>query len=200
MPYWSIIELEPEYPEKEIEAPIFRGQYRVNSNKIWFFKYSLEVGSITQEFQREEIHTLGEKPRFGYGKENYFSGQVTALLGSEIIPGKKQAYVERLRQARTQPETTNLKQQMLEEWRKFAYSRNPKLLRDNKGDSWIVQITQNSNTPSIGIYEIPDKISFSWKQVKDTDNIIIYGDYTEEQAQQKENYGKSVWSQYYRRH
>ena len=69
---------------------------------------------------------------------------------------------------------------MLEEWRKFAYSRNPKLLRDNKGDSWIVQITQNSNTPSIGIYEIPDKISFSWKQVKDTDNIIIYGDYTEE--------------------
>ena len=64
---------------------------------------------------------------------------------------------------------------MLNQWRKMAYSRNPKLLKDNKGQSWIVQIFSSSNTPYSHYVNQPDKISFSWKQINTTDKSIIYG-------------------------
>ena len=65
---------------------------------------------------------------------------------------------------------------MLRKWREIAFSPNPKLLKDIKGQSWIVQVISNNNTPQNFYKNQPDTISFSWKQIDDVDNIVITGD------------------------
>ena len=116
---------------------------------------------------------------------NSETGSVSCLLGSEIISGKRQegsnelkGYQERLRSARELSGTTtsgNNAIDMLKAWREFVQSKNPKLLKDVKGQSWIVQIVSSQNTPMAHVQGQPDTISFSWTQIGDTDNIIITG-------------------------
>ena len=85
---------------------------------------------------------------------------------------------------------------MLEQWRTLVASKNPKLLRDMKGQSWIVQIMSGSNTSKNSYFNQPDTISFSWKQVADTKNVVIYGDVgnTEEVALE----GEPEWTPMFR--
>lgn len=171
---WSLVELKP--VTNNVDAPVLRKTYEVDLNNIWLFKYSLETGSQTQNFQKNEIQTLGQYQQMGYGKLNYLSGDVSCLLGSEIVPYSAQGYIERMRDSIRAPLSTNEKTYMLAQWRKIAFSPNPKLLKDMKGQSWIVQITSNNNTPKNHYFNQPDTISFSWKQIDDVDNVVILGD------------------------
>lgn len=172
--YWSISELEP--LDFDSDVPIIKNAYSVNTDQIWFFKYSLEVGSQTQNISRNEFSTLGQFPKFGLGASNYLSGEVTALLGSEIIYYTGTDYVERLVKARSNPLSTNEKVLMLERWRKLVASKNPKLLKDSKGQSWIVHIVSSTNSPKVGYYKQPETINFSWKQVESTEGVLIYNE------------------------
>lgn len=171
---WSIVELEP--VDFDLDIPIAKQTYRANFDQLWLFKYSLETGAQTQNIGRSEFQTLGQFPKVGFGQANYASGDVSALLGSEIIPYKGQRYIERLRSSRLTPLSTNERTTMLQQWKKLVASKNPKLLRDMKGQAWIVQIMSSSNTPKNSYMNQPDTISFSWKQVADTKNVVIYGD------------------------
>lgn len=62
----------------------------------------------------------------------------------------------------------------LEAWKDFITDGELKLLRDTKGNSWIIQIT---DVPDYAIDYISNlketKISFQWKEVVDTSNISI---------------------------
>lgn len=173
--YWSIAELEPE--TINVDIPLLRKQYRVNNKNVWLFKYSLETGSQTQNIQREEFDTLGRYPKFGFGEMNADSGSISALLGSELVPTSKYKYIERMPFSRYAPISTNEKAEMLRQWQQFVYSKNPKLLRDIKGNAWIVHITGNSVTTRDFVEPVPSTISFEWKQVDSTRGLIIYGDY-----------------------
>lgn len=188
---WSITELIPE--ENDIDAPIIRKKYKVDNNNIWLFKYSLETGSQIQNISKEEFSTLGRFSKFGFGDKNYESGSVTALLGSELILSSKVQYTERLGKSRVMPLSSNERATMLEQWNKFCYSKNPKLLKDIKGRSWVVQLISNSNTPQNLIYHTPDSINFEWRQVDILDNVIIYGDYTTQDKNIKSNIGAPEW-------
>ena len=171
---WSLIELKP--VENDVDAPILRKSFEVDLDNIWLFKYSLETGNQTQNIQKSEVQTLGQFQKIGYGRMNYISGDVSCLLGSEIVPYSKNGYVERMhRSAGTTAFSSNEKAFMLEQWRKIASSPNPKLLRDMKGQSWIVQIMSSSNSPKNFYYNQPDTISFSWKQIDITDGVVIIG-------------------------
>lgn len=174
---WSIIELIPQENEKNV--PIVKKTYKANLEQMWFFKYALETGAQTQNITRNEVQTLGQYPKIGYGQSNYVSGDVTAMLGSEIRPYRGDSYVERVWMNNRKDQTiktTNERELMLSQWRAFVSSKNPKLLRDMKGQSWIVQIMSGSNTPRNFVKNQPDTISFQWKQIDSTDNCIIWGD------------------------
>lgn len=187
---WSICEL---IPDTNIEdTPSAKKAYKVNTDQIWLFKYSLETGNQTQNISRKEIQTLGTYTKMGFGNSNYASGEVTALLGSEIVLGTDVKYIERLKKSRLENLSTNEKIKMLETWREFVYSKNPKLLKDIKGQSWIVQIASSSNTPKNFYTNQPDTISFQWKQVDDVKNTIIYSDAGQIQAE-TQAYGKTPW-------
>ena len=70
--------------------------------------------------------------------------------------------------------STNEKAYMVGEWRKFVATGTPKLLRDIKGQSWIVQIMDNTTTTNEVTATLPDTVSFSWKQIASADDAIIY--------------------------
>ena len=171
--FWSLAELIP--VENTADVPIVKKTYKVDINNIWLFRYSLETGDQTQNFSKSEIQNLGQFINMGYGKQNYISGNVSCLLGSEIVPYTELGYIERMRGSIKTPLSGNEKVHMLREWRKIAFSPNPKLLKDIKGQSWIVQIVSNSNTPRNFYKDQPDSISFSWKQIADTTNVVIIG-------------------------
>ena len=69
--------------------------------------------------------------------------------------------------------TSNQKVDMLNSWRQFVKSKNPKLLKDRKGQIFVVTVTQNSNKPYDNIRNQPDIINFSWTQIKSVDDIMI---------------------------
>lgn len=187
---WSISELVPE--NNNLNIPLIKKIYRVDYDNVWLFKYSLETGAQNHNFVKNEIQTLGQYSRIGHGKNNYISGTVNCLLGSEIIPGWRDTYIERTSKSIEKPLSTNDKIYMLQKWRELASSKNPKLLKDIKGQSWIVQIMENSNTPHNTYKNQPDIISFSWKQIEDVENVVIYGDDYNNALYYKGKYG-SVW-------
>ena len=69
--------------------------------------------------------------------------------------------------------TSNKSVDMLEKWRDFCYSGNPKLLKDNKGQKFIVQVHDTSTRIEDGWNGRPITISFSWTQINSADNVVI---------------------------
>lgn len=180
---WSICELTPE--KNDLNIPFVKNIYSVDSTQIWRFKFSLETGSEKQNISRSEIKTLGQFSKVGYGNTNYSSGDVTALMGSEIVYGSKNQYIERMNSSRISPLSTNEKTEMLKKWREFVASKNPKLLKDMKGQVWIVQIFSSENTVKNFYNTIPDTINFSWQQIEDAKNVVIYSKITTQPQEQQ---------------
>ena len=170
----TLIELEP--ITNKFALPIVKQAYRAKMDQLWLFRFSLETGTQAQNISRSEFQTLGQYPKVGYGKTDYASGEVSALLGSEIIPYGYSRYIERKPEARNRPLSTNEKTALLKQWQKLVSSKNPKLLKDIKGQSWIVQIFSSSNRAKNFYYNQPDTITFQWKQIADPSNVIIYGE------------------------
>lgn len=170
--YWSIVNLIPAQEDSQIGTDI--STYVADTDNVWMFKYQLENGSLTQNVSKNEFSTLGQYPKIGVGRKNFLSGSVSCYLGSEIIPLSKAGYIERTPASRNVPLSTNEKAFMVEKWRDLVATGTPKLLRDTKGQSWIVQIMDGTTTTNEAISIKPDTINFSWRQVADTNDVIIY--------------------------
>lgn len=69
--------------------------------------------------------------------------------------------------------TSNEAVDMLDKWRDVCYSGNPKLLKDQKGQTFIIQITDPSNTTNDSWEKMPEEISFSWIEIADAKDCRI---------------------------
>ena len=69
--------------------------------------------------------------------------------------------------------TSNEAVDMLDKWREVCYSGNPKLLKDQKGQTFIIQITDPSNTTNESWEKMPEEISFSWIEIADAKDCRI---------------------------
>lgn len=170
---WTIAELR-KVEERDEKLPITAGAYEVNLDQEWLCKYSLETGTQTQNMTKNQIATLGKHSKISTGPENSISGSVSCLLGSEIVPYKGEGYIERPWRGIEAPTSTNERAKLLSLWRAFAYSRAPKLLRDNKGQAWIVSVTSSSNSPKTFYRNQPDTISFDWREIEDVRGYQFY--------------------------
>lgn len=179
---WSLVELEEVDPEslfgKELARhPFVKKAYKADLDKIWLFRYDMDNGAQTINMTKSEITTLGKYPRFSSGMLNAESGDVSAWLGSEVVPGTRLGYVERRRSTIWAPAATNEAAAMLAAFREMVVSDNPKLLRDRKGRSWIVQTASGSSSVMDTYVGKPAKVSFSWKQIGTTGPFVaIWGD------------------------
>lgn len=185
---WSLTELHPVLGEPK--------RFTAELSDVWIFKYNVEVGEQTQNITKTQQENLTAYPRFSRGASNNISSTVTALLGSEMLPfefvlkekyyddgvwkeqpsfSTKGGYIERLKFIPRL--TSNQAIDMLEAWRKVAFSGNPKLIKDRKGQKFIVQITSSSNTPQDAWQKKPDSITFNWVQIQGMDDVIITSPY-----------------------
>lgn len=176
LPCWSLTGLTETASSVE-GTPTIKKTYVADINNIWLFKFGLDTGSETQNLARSEIQTLGQFPRYSQGLLNAASGNISCYLGSEVIPFDPcEGYSERLWPAIGDPNATQSTNQgvaMLKAWKAFAYSKGPKLLKDMKGQSWIVQMESPTCTTNNYIVGHPTQISFSWKQIASVDGATI---------------------------
>lgn len=170
---WSITELHP------VDSTMKK--FSVSSSDVWVFNLGVETGQQTQHFIRNEQQTLGQFSRYAQGRQNYISGNVSCYLGSQFLPAN---YVQKNgtwqniggyqeKMPFSQKISSNDKVNMLLQWRKVVHSPNPKLLKDRKGQSFLITINESSNQPQDNIKYQPDKISFTWTQIGDTEGIEI---------------------------
>ena len=207
---WSITELhETDDPKVFTAAP----------KDVWKFKYNISNGAQTQNIAKTQQETLSRYPIFSHGVKNAVGGNVTCLLGREMInadytnkewvyeqdPSTTEpnfiwietdgplknlgGYRERLGRVQnfcgTNPDylsasvlgfrnlTSNEAVDMLDKWRDVCYSGNPKLLKDQKGQTFIIQITDPSNTTNESWEKMPEEISFSWIEIADAKDCRI---------------------------
>lgn len=69
--------------------------------------------------------------------------------------------------------TSNDSVDMLNEWKKLCNSGNPKLYKNSKGQSFIIQITEFSNSINESWDKQPVTINFSWTEIADASNARI---------------------------
>ena len=190
--YWSLVELHP----SETEDKVFWAE----PSDVWLFKYNISTGETTQNLGKTQQNNLTAFPTFSHGPLNNLSGSVTALLGSEMtnydLAAKKQVlniqeggrvpegdrwlsivdlslngYTERKKNF---PQlTSNQRIDMLQQWRNIAFSGNPKLLRDIKGQAFLVQIISSSNTTNQNWTKMPESITFNWVQIGSLEGVRI---------------------------
>lgn len=182
---WSITELHPRDATMK--------NFSVSSSDVWVFNLNVETGDQAQNIVREPQQTLGQFPRFSQGRQNYISGSVTCLLGREVLPadwierkslimrnGKPYqgnewinlgGYQEKL--PFSVPLSSNERIDMLKAWRKLVFSSNPKLLKDRKGQSFLVTLSEATNKPNDLVAKQPDTISFSWTQIGTLEGVQI---------------------------
>lgn len=170
---WSITELHPTDSTMK--------NFTASSSDVWLFKYNVETGEQSQNISRNQQQTLGQYSRFTQGQQNYISGTVSCLLGSEMTP---MSYLLKNGQMTTEggyqeillysnKTSSNAKVSMLKAWRDLVYSSNPKLLKDRKGQAFLVTLTDSKNKPMDNVRYQPDTISFSWHQIGTLDGVQI---------------------------
>ena len=152
----------------------------IKSGPIWKFKANLDQEDLTQNTSVTIWDTLGAYPKISIGQKNYDSGTVSCLLGevTEYIKydynsnGGKTVY--------GYTEKINLtgrygrEMERMEAWREFCNNGNLKLLKDVKGNAWIVQITENpSRDIEVRSSLMLTTISFDWVEVENIEGQAI---------------------------
>lgn len=116
--------------------------------------------------------------KFGY--ERRWEREAINIDGKEVpivgptrnLGGYQERMLQSVRDAYNKA-TSNLSLDLLDKWRSFCYSGNPKLLRDAKGQRFIVQLTDTSNTTQETWNMRPEEISFNWVEIADANDITI---------------------------
>lgn len=116
--------------------------------------------------QKYEYKSSVVDDKISWSWEPKYDNKLTNLGGYQenLLPSVQKSYHK---------STSNKSVDMLNKWREFCYSGNPKLLRDAKGQRFIVQLTDTSNTTQESWIQRPEEISFSWVQVADADDVTI---------------------------
>ena len=175
----------------DIERNDSESNYYV-SDFVWNFKYNLESQDLTQNTSVTQWDTLGEYANVYVGQKNYMSSGLTCLLGDvgnyftydgENIKQKfgyfEQPYsyvnYEDIYNIYTTEVLTNSIDKYLE-WKDFVNNGNPKLLKDYKGNIWIVQILENPTAKNAdNSKEQIYTISFNWVEIMDWKKYPILG-------------------------
>ena len=172
---WSITELHP--TDESMKT------FTANPEDVWLFNLNIDSGAQAQNVSFNEVQTLGVYPRISQGKGNYVSGSVSCLLGSDVISvGEALKRVLSLSDAGylemrkySSSITSNQRVDMLKAWRKLVASKNPKLLKDREGQSFLVSLSNSTNKPMDAARLQPNTINFNWTQIGTLDGVTIVG-------------------------
>ena len=173
---WSITELHP--------VDNTMNSFTASPEDVWLFNLNISTGEQSQNITRNEVQTLGAYPRISQGKANYIKGNVSCLLGKDVISlgealkngfdVEHGGYIEMRKYINSI--TSNQRVDMLKAWRKLVMSSNPKLLKDREGQSFLVTLSNSTNKPMDSVKFQPNTISFNWTQIGTLDGVTIVGE------------------------
>lgn len=168
---WSICDI-----EESTEDNIY-----IQSGNVWNLGINIDGENLTQNLGVSNYDSLGRYPKFSISQKNYSSSNFSGLLGNikeiveynspnDIIGEKKYCYTER----------SNFdsfyyrENEKMEEWGRFCSNGKLKLLKDLKGNAWVVAI-QSNPSKSINIQSnfMQTTISFDWIEALDISKISI---------------------------
>lgn len=130
--------------------------FHADIQNIWKLYLNLDSGTLTNNMNKTVYSNLTRYPKISLGKQNYASGSITCLLG-EIV---NEQYTEWAG--------------MREQWVKFCNNGNLKLLKDIRGNKYLVDIV---DTPTFDTMDETTQqattINFNWVEVGDTNKIAV---------------------------
>ena len=134
-------------------------QFFGDTNNIWLFDSNLTSNSLEQNVDKTTINNFTQFPKVSSGKMNYLTTGITALLSNvDRATGKYSDSVD-----------------LYNKFNEFIADGSLKLLRDRKGNGWIVstdKVTSNYNDVTS---EQMITISFTVTQLDSLDGNSIIG-------------------------
>ena len=163
------------------------------SGEVWLLGMNLNDEQITQNISAVSKDTLGRYPRISRGEKNYSSSSYNGLLGDveqyyELgLDGKVDPTSVETKYSERNYDTAMLwgtkvfiknefshQLDKFRAWEKFCADGELKLLKDIKGNAWVVQIVDNPtrriNSKALDAYTT---INFNWQEVANIDEVSI---------------------------
>lgn len=135
------------------------GLYYADSENIWLFDTMLTSNGFDQNIDKYIMENFTQFPKISSGKKNYLSSSLTAFLSNvDLETGK---YVDTVEQ--------------YNRFVDFIAQPTPKLLRDRKGNGWVVSTTGNSMQYIDESTEQITKVSFNFVQLNDINSVNVIG-------------------------
>lgn len=166
---WSIYNIEELATEDEdAEKPIYK-----KTGSVWILRFNINDESLNQNLSITTWDTLSKYPKISIGQKDYESSQFTGLLGAMkeyrdfenegIILNNNYKTVYGYTEKEDINNPYGREVEKLHRWKDFCSDGKLKLLKDPKGNKWVVQIIgipNNSIDIKSNIQETT--ISFEW--------------------------------------
>lgn len=143
---WSLIDIKKSNTEN---------LYYVDIDNIWTFDLSIDSGSMTQNLDKQIYLGFTQFPKSSTGNRDFLSGQLNCLIGKV----KNANYTDTIK--------------MQSDFRNCIKNGNEKILKDRKGNIFLIDTTGNSFSTMDIVKEQAVTIGFTWNQIGDTKNISI---------------------------
>lgn len=133
--------------------------YYADSNNIWLFDTNLTSDPMVQNLAIYVVDNFTQYPKISQGQKNYISGGIDCLISNYDM--KTNTYTDTVT--------------MQETFKAFINNGNLKLLRDRKGNGYVVQTTANEVSYIDNSDEQITKVKISYTQVGDCLNYRVVG-------------------------
>lgn len=133
------------------------GLYYADSDNIWLFDTMLTSSGFDQNIDKYIVENFTQFPKISSGKKNYLSSSITAFLNN-IKDGR---YVDTVEQ--------------YNRFVDFIAQPTPKLLRDRKGNGWVVSTMGNNMRYIDESAEQITQVSFNFVQLNDIQSVNVIG-------------------------
>lgn len=146
---WSLVGL----TKSEADSKV----YYADTNNVWIFDTELQSSALQQNLDKAVLENFTQFPKLSSGKKNYLTGTVTAYLSNP----HNSRYQDTVEQYNA--------------FINFIADENPKLLKDRKGNGWIVGTTSNQMQYNDVTAEQITTVNFDFVQLDNLDDLNIIG-------------------------
>lgn len=175
---WSICDIE--------ESAEDDNTYIKKGGSVWKLAYNINDENLNQNLSISTWDTLAQYSKVSIGQKNFDSSTFTCLLGAieeyKDFNSQQDIIQNKYKQVYGYTEKENIKDvyarevDKLKAWKKFCSNGKTKLLKDVKGNSWIIQIIGNPNNNIDIKSNIQETmISFEWQEIVDINKVSIIG-------------------------
>lgn len=131
--------------------------YYADTKNVWIFDTELQSSALEQSLDKATIENFTQFPKLSSGKKNYLVGTLSAYLSNPY----NSRYQDTIAQYNA--------------FIDFIASENLKLLKDRKGNGWVVGTTNNSMQYNDQSAEQITTVNFDFVQLDNLDNLNIIG-------------------------